>query len=222
MLLVLAAYHGWSVRFFDVSRAFMHTPIETRAFAVPPEEYQCPILCGVWEMTETVYGLEEALADFDEHFGNVSEDLCDEFGSLCLTRLTSEPAATHSKLTSVMMSKHMDDGVLVCHGEALDRTLTAIGAILMLKTSCPQLRSETKFFGRLLLKTERRFLVKPHAKLLDSLLSCAGLEKCNPVKKQTLKGWSLSPETGRSTEIASLWGCAFRLQPNRQQVKPRP
>ena len=25
MLFVLAAYHGWSVRFFDVSRAFLHT-----------------------------------------------------------------------------------------------------------------------------------------------------------------------------------------------------
>ena len=59
MLLVLAAHHGWSVRFFDVSRAFLHTPIKTRVFAVPPEEYQSPIPGGVWEMTKTVYGLEE-------------------------------------------------------------------------------------------------------------------------------------------------------------------
>ena len=69
MLLVPAAYHGWSVRFFDVSRAFLHTPIKTRVFAVPPEEYQSPIPGGVWAMTKTVYGLEEAPADYDEHFG---------------------------------------------------------------------------------------------------------------------------------------------------------
>ena len=62
--------------------------------------YQCPIPDGVWEMTKTVYGLEEAPPDFDEHFGKVSGDLCDEFGSLCLTRLASELAAFHSKLTS--------------------------------------------------------------------------------------------------------------------------
>ena len=105
-------------------------------------------------MTKTVYGLEEAPADFDEHFGKVSEDLCNEFGSLCLTRLTSEPAAFHSKLTSVMMCKHMDDGVLVGPDEALDKTLTAMGKIFLLKTTCPQLGSETKFLRRLLIKTE--------------------------------------------------------------------
>ena len=51
---------------------------------------------------------------------------------------------------------------------------SAMGKILLLKTSCPQLVSETKFLGRLLIKTERGFLVKPLAKLFDSLLSCAG------------------------------------------------
>ena len=49
----------------------------------------------------------------------------------------SEPAAFQSKLTGVMMCKHMDDGVLVGPDEALDRTLTAMGKILLLKTSCP-------------------------------------------------------------------------------------
>ena len=53
------------------------------------------------------------------------------------------------------MCKHMDDGVLVGHDEALDRTLTAMGKMLLLRTICPQLGSETKFLGRLLIKTER-------------------------------------------------------------------
>ena len=39
-------------------------------------------------MTKTVYGLEEALADFDKHFGKVAQDLGDESGSLNLVRLT--------------------------------------------------------------------------------------------------------------------------------------
>ena len=91
------------LRFFDVSRAFRYTPIKTPVFAVPPEEYQSPIPGGVWEMTKTVYGLEEAPADFDEHFGKEAADLCDESGSLGLARLTAEPPAFHSKFTSVMM-----------------------------------------------------------------------------------------------------------------------
>ena len=102
-------------------------------------------------------------------------------GSLCLTRLMSELVAFHSKLTGVMMCKHMDDGVLVGPDEALDRTLTATGKVLLLKTSCPQLGSETKFLGRMLIKTETGLVVKPLAKLFDSLLSCAGFENCNSV-----------------------------------------
>ena len=124
-------------------------------------------------MTKTVCGLAEAPADFDEHFGKVAEDLCDESGSVCLAKLTSEHAAFHSKLTSVMMCKHMDDGALVGPDEALERTLTATGKILLLKTSCPQLGSETQFLGRLLIKTERGFLVKPLAKTLQqSVVQC--------------------------------------------------
>ena len=69
MLLVLAARHGSGVRFFDVSIAFLHTHLKTSVFAIPPEKYQSPIPGGVWEKTKTMYGLEEAPADFDEHFG---------------------------------------------------------------------------------------------------------------------------------------------------------
>ena len=66
MLLVLVARHGWSVRFFRCEQGFSCThPTKTRVFAVPPGEYQSPIPSGVWEMTKTVYGLEEAPADFD-------------------------------------------------------------------------------------------------------------------------------------------------------------
>ena len=145
---------------------------------------------GSCVMTKTVYGLEEAPADFDEHFGTVSEDLCNKFGSLCLTRLMSEPAAFQSKLTGVMM----DDGVLVGPDESLDRTLTVMGKILLLKTSCPQLGSETKFLGRLLIKTDRGFLVKPLAKLFDSVLSCAGLENCNAVHSPGVRSESRVPD----------------------------
>ena len=74
-----------------------------------------------------------------------------------------------------MMYKHMDHDVLVGPEEALDRILAAMGKILLLKTSCPQLGSETKFLGRLLIKTELGFQVKLVAKFF------VGLENRNPV-----------------------------------------
>ena len=92
------------------------------------------------------------------------------------------------------MYKHMDDGMLVGPDEALDRTLAAMGKILLLTTGCPQLGSETKFLGRLLIETERGFLVKPLAKLFDSLLSCAGLENCNPVHPPGVRSESRVPD----------------------------
>ena len=144
-------------------------------------------------MTKSVYGLEEALADFDEQFGNVAKSLCDDFGSLVLERLTTEPAAFRSKLTSVMMCKHMDDGVVVGQSKTLDRTLTAMSRHLLMKTCNLLLGSETKFLGKLLIKTERGFQVKPFAKLFDSLLSSAGMGSCAPVHTPGVRSESRVP-----------------------------
>ena len=195
MMLVLAVHDGWG--FFDVSRAVLHTPTKETAFAKPPGEYQGPIPGGVWEMTKAVYGLEEALADFDEHFVKVAEKLMDECGSLGLVRLTTEPAAFQSKLTGVMMCKHMDDGISVGPNEAPDRTLAAMGKLLLLKISSPQMGSETKFSGRLLVKTERGFKFKPLEKLFDSLLSSAGHGSCAPVHTPGVRSEVRVPEEER-------------------------
>ena len=54
-----------------------------------------------------------------------------------------------------MMCEHMDDGVVVGESKTLDRTVTAMSKHLLMKTSNPQLGSETKFLGELLIKTER-------------------------------------------------------------------
>ena len=46
-LRVLAAHHGWSVRFFDVSTALVHTPVKDAVLVVPPEDCQGPTHGGV-------------------------------------------------------------------------------------------------------------------------------------------------------------------------------
>ena len=68
------------------------------------------------------------------------------------------------------MWKHTDDSVLVGPDEALDRTLTAMGKILLSKTCCPQLGSETQFFGRLLVTMERGFSGQDSCKTLRQVV----------------------------------------------------
>ena len=62
-----------------------------------------------------------------------------------------------------------------------------------MKTNNPQLGSETKFLGKLLIKTERGFQVKPLAKLFDSLLSSAGMGNCAPVHTPGVRSESRVP-----------------------------
>ena len=139
-----------------------------------------------------MYGLEEAPAVTNTS-ETVTASLCDDFGSLCLERLTTEPAAFRFKLTGVMMCKHMDDGVVVGESKTLDRTMTAMSKHLLMKTSNPQLGPEAKFPGKLFIKTERGFQVKPLAKLFDSLLSSAGMGSCAHVQTPGVRSESRVP-----------------------------
>ena len=69
--LVRAHVLGHTVRFFDVSRAFLHTPIRDDAvFVEAPPEAQLND-DEVWWVGKAMYGLEESPADFDDHFGRV-------------------------------------------------------------------------------------------------------------------------------------------------------
>ena len=145
MLLVLAAHHGWSVRVFRCQQGFPAHTHENSCVCFATRRASESDSCRCLGNDQNCVWFGGPQADFDEHFGKVAEDLCDESGSLRLARLTAEPAASHSKLTSAMMCKHMDDHrALVGPDEARDKTLTAMGKILLSKTSCPQLGSETK------------------------------------------------------------------------------
>ena len=61
----------------------------------------------------------------------------------------------------------------------MDRTLTAMGKILWLKTSCTQLGSETQVPHENADQDGKRISGQASAKLFDSLFSCAGeLQSC--------------------------------------------
>jgi hypothetical protein len=68
------------VRFFDVSRAILHTQIREKVYLELPPEYReyCRESYNedpgdvVWRLHCTIYGLNEAIVDFDTHYAEVS------------------------------------------------------------------------------------------------------------------------------------------------------
>ena len=80
--------------------------------------------------------------------------------------------------------------------------MTAMSKHLLMKTSNPELWSETKFLGKLLIKTELEVQVKPLAKLFDSLLSSAGMGSCAHVQTPGVRSESRVPNRG-----TKAWTC---------------
>ena len=116
-------------------------------------------------MIKAVCGLD-ASAHFDEHFSKVGVNLSDNFGSIGL--VMTESAAFQSKLSGIMMlEKQMADDILVGPSKVLDTTLAAMGKV-------HSWGRKRKFLGKLVVKTDLGFQVKPFEKLFGSLMSSAG------------------------------------------------
>ena len=100
----------------------------------------------------------------------------------------------------MMLEKQMADGILVGPSKVMDTTLAAMGKFLLLNISCPQLGSDTQIFGKLVVKTDLGFQVKPLEKLFGSLVSSAGLGSCAPVHTTDVK---------RAKRICRYFLCSF-------------
>ena len=72
MRLLLARAHlkGHDVVLFDISRAFLHTPIRSRVVVRPPAEWDGE-QGTVWLQNCALYGLNEGMVDFDTFFEEV-------------------------------------------------------------------------------------------------------------------------------------------------------
>ena len=102
-----------------------------------------------------MYGLEEAMVEFDDYFeGIVSSSLVES--GLELRRLKSEPAVFHDSKLDVTISKHVDDGLVVGPEENVKKVLKLLGHHLLLKIE-PELEigEETKYVGRIIRRKRR-------------------------------------------------------------------
>eukprot|EP00959_Pyramimonas_sp_CCMP1952_P051691 1080373-Pyramimonas_sp.AAC.1 len=72
--MVYAIVKDFAIFLFDISRAFLHTPIRELVCAEVPKEY-CHLPDSsdwVFKLNKTVYGLNEAMIGFDDHFENIA------------------------------------------------------------------------------------------------------------------------------------------------------
>ena len=72
ILLTRAAAKGHNVKLFDISRACLRTPYKSNVYVGPPAEHKTSVHNMSWKLCQAVYGLEEAMVEFDSYFEEVA------------------------------------------------------------------------------------------------------------------------------------------------------
>eukprot|EP00959_Pyramimonas_sp_CCMP1952_P019571 413266-Pyramimonas_sp.AAC.1 len=110
LLMVYAIAKDFAIDFFDISRAFLYAPIRGLVYAEVPKEYfHFPDSSDwVFKLNKTVYGLNEAIIDFDDHFENIATGRSDE-SNMTFKRFLSDPCTFADRANQAAMSKYVDD-----------------------------------------------------------------------------------------------------------------
>ena len=134
VLLALASVRNYAAKIFDVSRAFLHTPAREDVWVEPPPEWPNP-QSMVWYMNCTLYGLQEAMADFDSYFDKVLQGKLEPDGrdKTNLKRHVADPASWSGD--GVFLLKHVDDGLIVGPIELIDETLEKLKQYFKLRVT---------------------------------------------------------------------------------------
>ena len=134
ILMAHAIVKNFAIFFFDVSRAFLCTPIRELACAEVPKEYMYLPDDSDWafKLKETAHGLNDTMVDFDVHFENVATGQ-EEKSKMKSQRFLSDPCSFADKDNMVAMSKHVDDGASVGPREKAQASLKELGSHLCLE-----------------------------------------------------------------------------------------
>ena len=177
-LLVRAHVRGDAIVFFDVSRAFLHTPIRNDSvFVEPPPEAELPVDV-VWWLRCAAYGLEESMVDFDTHFENVVCGRVDDTTKAVMTfvRLVSDPSVYVERKKKCAMSKHVDDGLVTGPKADVAQTLVELKQHFLLKVTDYMSEGQTeKYLGRFITRIATGFSIKCNPALIASMAELLGL-----------------------------------------------
>ena len=194
-LLILAALRGYVVRFFDISRAFLHTPLREDVWVEPPPEWPNPHN-EIWKLECALYGLNESMVDFDTHFDAVvtGETVYEGFVTMSMKRHKTEPASWSG--AAVHLAKHVDDGIVVGTKDGVDTFVSELHQYFLLKMS-EELDEHTwvKFLAGEYKRIPGGFAQRCTPSLYDRLFSTLGLERASSMSTPGLKA-----EAKRETE----------------------
>ncbi|CAK0851242.1 unnamed protein product [Prorocentrum cordatum] len=172
LLMVYAKVKDFAIYLFDISRAFLHTPIRELVYAEVPKEYcHSPDSSDlVFKINKTVYGLNEAMIYVDDHFENIATGRSDE-SNMIFKRCLSDPCAFADRTNQVAMAKHVDDGTLVGPRVSASRVLEELGTHFLLKVSELTVGGpDIKHLGRGWLRTPEGIQVRMWPAIVKKLL----------------------------------------------------
>jgi len=162
----------------------------------------------VWQMQCTIYGLKEAMADFDEHFEKVNVE------SLKMRRFRSDAAAYANDRSGLMVTKHVDDGMMLGTKRAVEAYEAELGEHFLLKTS-PYLEGELEqeYLGRVIRRIPGGFGVRINPRLIEDVLTAMKLTGCKPTPTPGTKVEARKPDEEKLPEqqISEMRGHTGRL-----------
>ena len=72
IILTRAKSKGHSVKLSDISRAFLYTPCKANVYVEHPAEHNTSVPNMGWKLDKVVYGLEEAMVEFERYSDEVA------------------------------------------------------------------------------------------------------------------------------------------------------
>ena len=106
---------------------FLEPPAEYKQFCIDTFGYDPGDV--VWLLQCTIYGLNEAMVDFDVHYSDINTK------ELGMRRLVSEPSVYVSEDMRTIVSRRVDDGVVLGEGDGPEEFLEGLGQHFLLKIS---------------------------------------------------------------------------------------
>ncbi len=101
------------------------------------------------------YGLEEAMAEFDDHFTEATVNLPHP-----LKRCVGDPTVFTRKKSSVIFSRHVDDALTVGTERHLDTFFAELDSVFAIKVSPPIEEEEQQHLGVMTKRTKDGFNVR--------------------------------------------------------------
>ena len=133
-------------------------------------------------MSCAIYGLQEAMSDFDSHFGDL---LCGgraiaEGLKMGMSRHTADPASWSGM--GIYMAKHVDDGIVVGPMAMIQEAMIGLKRFFKLKVrEALSAGSAEKLLGGMIRRTPRGFAQMCLAKHIEEFLEATGMQGASPV-----------------------------------------